>query len=121
MKTLCSDLRRKKKTTWSKATKYIIFIYRPLPQYCLINDSGENIVLNEDMNVFTKKLKLFEDFIKKNNLSNENSLDGVHQHSTEGTFQKFMKYTANRSFLNMDTEEGVVKKNHLLMKRNTIP
>ena len=99
-----------KKSTWSKATKYIIFIYCPLPQYCLINDSGKHIVLNEDMNVFTKKLKLFEDFIKKNNLSNENSLDGVHQHSSEATFLKFMKYTANRSFLNMDTEEGVVKK-----------
>jgi hypothetical protein len=62
------------------------------------------------MNVFTKKLKLFEYFIKKNNLSNENSLNGVHQNSSEATLLKFMKYTANRSFLNMDTEEGVVKK-----------
>ena len=99
-----------KKSTWSKATKYIIFIYRPLPQYCLINDSGKNIVLNEDMNVYTKKLKLFEDFIKKNNLTNENSLNGVHQHSSEATFIKFLKYTGNRSFLNMDTEEGVEKR-----------
>ena len=62
------------------------------------------------MNVFTKKLKLFEDFMKKNNLSNENSLDGVNQHSSEATFLKFMKYTENRSFLNMDPEEGLVKK-----------
>ena len=108
------------KSTCSKETKYIVFIYCPLSQYCLINDSGKNIVLNEDMNVYTKKLKVFEEFIKKKNLWYENNLDGVHQHSTEGTFLKFMKYTANRSFLNMDTDKGVEKNNHMLKRKNLI-
>ena len=62
------------------------------------------------MQVYTKKLKLFEDFIKKNNLMNNNNLDTVHQYTTEGTFIKFMKYTANRSFLNMDTDKEIEQK-----------